>query len=96
MDQVRALGGKPFLTDTRTLYKGSRANAVDHMTVAYEHGFSFATVDCPIHIADGLTGRRGSNVTIDKKLSFRSKFDAPSPIDGQTERSLYLVYEIIL
>lgn len=29
-------------------------------------------------------------------LSFRSKFDAPSPIDGQTERSLYLVYEILL
>ena len=55
------------MTDTRTLYKGSRANAVDHMTVAYEHGFSFATVNCPIHIADGLSGRRGSNVVIDKK-----------------------------
>ena len=37
------------------------------MTVAYQHGFSFATVNCPIHIADGLAGRRGSNVVVDKK-----------------------------
>lgn len=67
VDRVHTLGGLPFLTDTGTLYRGSRSNAIDHMTVAYEHGFSFATVNAPIHIADGLAGRRGSNVAIDRK-----------------------------
>lgn len=64
VDRIHALGGKPFLTDTRTLYKGGRSNAIDHMTIAYEHGFTFATVNAPVHIADGLGGRRGSNVVV--------------------------------
>lgn len=67
VNRLHALEARPFLTDTSTLYLGSRSNAVDHMTIAYEHGFSYATVNAPIHIADGLSGRRGSNVVINKK-----------------------------
>ena len=81
VDRVHALGGLPFLTDTRTLYRGSRSNAVDHMTVAYEHGFSYATVNCPVHIADGLTGKRGSNVRIDRK-HFRAVSIAGGIVDA--------------
>lgn len=65
VDKVKACGGKPFLTDSNTLYRGSRANAVDHTTTAIENGFSFATVGAPIVIADGLTGKEYVEVKVD-------------------------------
>lgn len=55
-EEVRALGGKPFLTDTSTLYRGPRRCAVDHLQVAVRNGYSFATVGVPIVIADGIRG----------------------------------------
>ena len=39
-DEVKAKGGKPFLTDCNTLYVGGRKNALDHMDTAMENGFS--------------------------------------------------------
>ena len=45
-----------FLTDTNTLYKGSRTNAIEHLNLAYRHGFSSDKVQVPIIIADGLKG----------------------------------------
>lgn len=50
-------GGRPFLTDANTLYKGHRQNAADHIAAAMANGFSYATVGAPIIIADGLWGR---------------------------------------
>jgi uncharacterized Fe-S center protein len=67
VDKVREYGGKPFLTDSTTLYLGSRADAVDHITTAIRHGFSFATVGAPIIIADGLRGRNYREIEIGKK-----------------------------
>ena len=40
VDRVKGLGGRPFLTDTCTLYGGSRSNAVSHIATAEEHGFA--------------------------------------------------------
>jgi len=40
VDVVTSCGGKPFLTDTNTLYSGSRHNAVDHVNNAIQHGFA--------------------------------------------------------
>lgn len=57
VDRVKEAGGKPFLTDTNTLYVGTRANSVDHIQTALENGFSYATVNAPIIIADGLFGK---------------------------------------
>ena len=37
-DRVKALGGKPFLTDCNTLYVGRRKDALEHMTAANENG----------------------------------------------------------
>ena len=54
VDKAKALGAKPFLTDTNTLYGGSRANSVDHLTTAIEHGFDYAVAGAPLIIADGL------------------------------------------
>jgi uncharacterized Fe-S center protein len=67
VDKVREYGGKPFLTDTNTLYIGSRADAVDHITIAIRHGFSFATVGAPVIIADGLKGGNYREVEIGKR-----------------------------
>ncbi|TLM79464.1 MAG: DUF362 domain-containing protein, partial [Actinobacteria bacterium] len=62
--RVREHGGKPFLTDSNTLYRGTRANAVEHLATAIHNGFSFATVEAPVIIADGLDGREGADVAI--------------------------------
>jgi len=62
--RVREAGGKPFLTDANTLYRGQRFNAVEHLACAVHNGFSFATVDAPLIIADGLDGRDAVDVPI--------------------------------
>ena len=67
VDKVKACGSLPFLTDTNTLYQGSRSNAVDHITTAVLHGFDFAVTGAPVIIADGLFGKNVALVKIEKK-----------------------------
>ena len=67
VDKVKACGSLPFLTDTNTLYRGSRSNAVDHITTAILHGFDFAVTGAPIIIADGLFGKNVAQVKIEKR-----------------------------
>lgn len=67
VDCIKQAGGKPFLTDTNTLYTGSRHNAVDHLQTAIEHGFDYAVVNAPVIIADGLLEENESFVHIGKK-----------------------------
>lgn len=55
-DEIKRLGGKPFLTDCNTLYVGRRKNALEHMEAAAENGFGYMTCGCPVIIADGLKG----------------------------------------
>ncbi len=61
---VRMRGAKPFLTDSNTLYRGERSNAVDHIACAVHNGFSYSTVEAPIVIADGIDGRDAVDVPI--------------------------------
>lgn len=61
---VKARGGRPFVTDTNTLYSGSRHNAVDHLTTAVEHGFDYAVLGAPVIIADGLDSSNVIEVAI--------------------------------
>ena len=56
VDVIRSLGGKPFLTDSNTLYTGGRSNAVDHLNAANENGFNRIAAHCDVIIADGLKG----------------------------------------
>ncbi|MEN6349164.1 MAG: DUF362 domain-containing protein, partial [Syntrophomonas sp.] len=56
-EQVKKIGGSPFLTDANTLYRGKRANAVDHLEAAVINGFDYAVVGAPLIIADGLSGK---------------------------------------
>jgi len=53
---VKELGGKPFLTDSNTLYSGRRHNGFDHLRAAFENGFSRDATGCDVIIADGIKG----------------------------------------
>ena len=56
VDFIKAKGGRPFLTDANTLYVGRRKNAIEHLELAWENGFTPLSVGCPVIIADGLRG----------------------------------------
>ena len=64
VEQVRRREARPFLTETCTLYNGRRQNAVDHLEVACEHGFTHETVGAPIILSDGLRGRESIAVAL--------------------------------
>ncbi|MBN1271573.1 MAG: DUF362 domain-containing protein [Candidatus Aminicenantes bacterium] len=55
---------RPFYTDSNTLYVGSRSNAVDHLRLAGQHGFSLKETRIPVVIADGLIGRDDFEVSV--------------------------------
>lgn len=65
VEKVKEKKALPFLFDTSTLYtSGLRTNAVSHITTAIKNGFSYATVDAPIAIIDGLKGSNYIEVKI--------------------------------
>jgi uncharacterized Fe-S center protein len=68
VDRVKQFKGKPFLTDTNTLYTGTRSEAVSHLNTAVENGFAESVIDAPILIADGLRGNSAVKVRIDKPI----------------------------
>ena len=68
VEEIAAVGGKPFLTDTNTLYVGGRSNSVDHIRTAVANGFAFAVVDAPLLIADGIRGESSVHVPVEGKI----------------------------
>ncbi len=60
-------GGAPFVTDSTTLYRGRRSNAVDYLNLCREHGFTTEALGCPVIIADGLRGNGQVMVAVDGK-----------------------------
>ena len=75
VNYTRGLGAHPFLTDTNTLYAGTRGNSVSHITTAIENGFAYSVADAPIIIADGIRGASHEKVKIDKGI-FKSAYIA--------------------
>lgn len=67
VEEIKGLKGRPFLTDTNTMYIGSRHNAFDHLQTAIRHGFCYAVVDAPVIVADGLTGKNARSVPVQGK-----------------------------
>lgn len=53
---VRSKTPRLFLTDSNTLYVGARSNSVEHIQLAWSHGFRPDVLDVPVIIADGLIG----------------------------------------
>ena len=67
VEKVKEYKAMPFLTDTNTLYAGTRGHSVSHLITAVENGFAFSVVGAPIIIADGLRGASYAEVEIHGK-----------------------------
>ena len=65
IERLKETGASPFLTDTNTLYVGTRGNAVDHLRTAVENGFAYSVVGAPVIIADGLRGEGALAVKVE-------------------------------
>lgn len=87
-DRVKALGGKPFLTDCNTLYVGRRKDALEHMTAANENGFSMLSTGCQIIIADGLKGTDDVEVPVKGGKILKSAFIGRAIMDADIFISL--------
>ena len=79
VDELIELKTKPFVTDTTTLYVGRRHNAIEHTTLATEHGFGLDGLGIPFIISDGLNGTAETAVKI----------------NGQINEEVYIAYDII-
>ncbi|MFA7672691.1 MAG: DUF362 domain-containing protein [Clostridia bacterium] len=66
-DHIKALKGRPFLTDCNTLYPGSRKNALEHIDTAYTNGYNPFATGCHVIIGDGLKGTDETLVKINGK-----------------------------
>src|SRR4051794_14548978 len=53
VEEICKCGGKPFLTDSSTLYPGERKEAVSGLSCAIENGFAYAVVGAPLIMCDG-------------------------------------------
>ena len=73
IDEIKNLGGKPFVTDCNTLYVGRRKNALDHLDAAYENGFNPFSLGCHVIIGDGLKGTDETIVRINQEFVKEAK-----------------------
>lgn len=67
-ESIKEHGGVPFLTETSTLYKGNRSDAISHISHAQSQGFDYASTEMPIIMADGLFGDQDHIVPIKGKI----------------------------
>ncbi len=67
VELVKSLGGRPFVTDTTTIYPENRFTAEKYLETAAFNGFSESTLGAPIVIADG-DGYDGVSVKLDKRV----------------------------
>jgi uncharacterized Fe-S center protein len=63
----KEMGGMPYLTDTNTIYRGERRDAVSHLFIAHGHGFKIEKTGAPVIIADGIRGKEFEEVEINRK-----------------------------
>jgi uncharacterized Fe-S center protein len=67
VQSLKELKTVPFLTDSNTLYAGTRNDAPSHLTTAIHNGFDYAVVEAPLVIADGLRGKTDTSVKVSLK-----------------------------
>ena len=61
-------GAQPFITDTATLYRGERENAIKHAVHAHRHGFHVGITGAPFISVDGLIGTDEIEVAVKGEL----------------------------
>jgi uncharacterized Fe-S center protein len=69
VDLIKKARGQAFLTDTSTLYKGERENAIKHALHAHAHGFGVDNTGAPFIALDGLSGTEEAEVVVDGELN---------------------------
>lgn len=88
-DLIKEAGGKPFVTDTTSLYPAGRFTASQYLATAAYNGFTEESLGAPIIIADGEQGydgewvdipRQVSDCSLDKIKIAREIFDADSMV----------------
>ena len=67
-DRITREGAFPFLTDSNTLYSGTRGNSVTHLKTAIENGFAYSVVNVPTIIADGIRGASFQTIEINQEI----------------------------
>lgn len=90
IDQIKQQKAKPFFTDTCVLYKSRRLDAINHLLLAEEHGFSLDKIGIPVIIADGLRGRNEIEVNIPGKLFNKVSIAA----DAMTANAMLVVTHV--
>jgi len=68
VEEIKVCQGKPFLTDSSTLYPGARKEAVSALTCAIENGFAYAVAGAPLIMCDGLRGHTSVDVPIEGEI----------------------------
>ena len=68
-DLIKEAGGKPFVTDTTTLYPLGRFTASQYLATAARNGFTEESLGAPVVIADGEQGYDGELVSISRPVS---------------------------
>jgi uncharacterized Fe-S center protein len=68
-DLIKEAGGKPFVTDTTTLYPVGRFTASQYLATAARNGFTEESVGVPVIIADGEQGYDGEWANIPRQVS---------------------------
>jgi uncharacterized Fe-S center protein len=68
VEEVKKVNGRPFVTDSNTLYVGGRATAINHLRTAAANGFTMETVGAPIIIADGIKGHDFEEIEVRGEL----------------------------
>ncbi|MCX8058813.1 MAG: DUF362 domain-containing protein [Spirochaetes bacterium] len=71
VENIKNKGGKVFLTDTNTLYRGARTNAVDFLNSAIYNGFGYDSTGVPIIIADGLRSNNRVEINTEDSKFFK-------------------------
>jgi uncharacterized Fe-S center protein len=68
VEEIKKTGGRPFLTDSSTLYPGERKEAVSALQCAIENGFAYAVVNAPLIMCDGIKGQNAVQVKVEGEL----------------------------
>ena len=68
-DLIKEVGGKPFVTDTTTIYPARRFTASEYLATAAFNGFTKESLGAPVLIADGEEGYDGEWVSISRQVS---------------------------
>ncbi|MCX5699292.1 MAG: DUF362 domain-containing protein [Candidatus Omnitrophica bacterium] len=66
--RIFAQKARAFISDTNTLYRGRRTNSIDHLALAYEHGFVRQATGAEIIVPDDTKKENVITVPINQKF----------------------------